>query len=136
LYNNSNVNVIHTNYKSNERLKLAFIINPTTDSIESGLVYIVNNGILERAADGSDSVFTTNNGIIKIGGSNSGIRLYDIRVYDYAITYSDEYNNYVYDSENKVNILSKNNVLDVSGNINFDLCKNKLDTILISGNLS
>ena len=136
LYNNSNVDVIHTNYKSNERLKLAFIINPTTDNVESGLVYIINNGILERAADGSDSVFTTNNGIIKIGGSNSGIRLYNIRVYDYAITYSDEYNNYVYDNEDKVKIIANNNVLDLSDKINFDLCKNKLDTILISGNLS
>jgi hypothetical protein len=28
LYNNSNNEVIHTNYKANERLKLAFILNP------------------------------------------------------------------------------------------------------------
>ena len=135
LYNNSNVNVIHTNYKSNERLKLAFIINPSSDTIESGLVYIINNGILERAANGSSSVFTTSGGI-KIGGSNSGIRVYNIRIYDYAITYTDEYNNFVYDSEDKVKIISRNNILDQSDKINFDLCKNKLDTILISGNLT
>jgi hypothetical protein len=27
LFNNANVEVVHTNYKSNERIKLAFIIN-------------------------------------------------------------------------------------------------------------
>lgn len=135
LFNNSNVNIVHTNYKSNERLKLAFIINPQSDTPESGLAYIVNNGILERASDASDSIFTTQGGI-KIGGSNSGIRVYKIRVYDYAITYTDEYNNFVYDNDDKIKIISRNNILDSSGKINFDLCKNKLDTILISGNLS
>jgi len=55
LYNNGNTDVVHTNYKSNERLKLAFIINAVQEDVEnrtaeSGLAYIVNNGILERAA--------------------------------------------------------------------------------------
>jgi hypothetical protein len=59
LFSNSNKEVICTNYKSNERLKLAFIINDVpynSDNItkESGLVYIVNNGILERASNASD----------------------------------------------------------------------------------
>lgn len=42
--------VVHTNYKANERIKLAFIINPTNNTVDSGLAYIVNNGILERGA--------------------------------------------------------------------------------------
>jgi hypothetical protein len=33
-------------------------------------------------------------------------------------------------------IADNNNILDAGGNISFDLCKNKLDTILISGDLS
>ena len=55
LYNNANKEVVHTNYKYNERIKLAFIINNVPENsedrtVESGLAYIVNNGILERAA--------------------------------------------------------------------------------------
>ena len=140
LYDNSNNEVVHTNYKSNERLKLAFIINSIPEdsalkTVESGLAYIVNNGILERAASASGKSFNTE-GTIKIGGSASGVRVYTVRVYNYSISYADEYNNYLYDSENKAQIADSNNILDGSGNISFDLCKNKIDTILISGDLS
>lgn len=140
LYDNSNNEVVHTNYKSNERLKLAFIINAVPDeqglrTVESGLAYIVNNGILERAASASGKSFITP-GTIKIGGVRSGVRVYKLRVYNYSITYTQAYNNYLYDSENKAAIADNNNILDSGGNISFDLCKNKLDTILISGDLS
>ena len=140
LYANNNSPVVYTNYKSNERIKLAFIINDIPAStedrtVESGLAYIVNNGILERAGLASGYEFNTS-GKIKIGGSNSGVRVYSIRIYNYPITYTDAYNNYVYDSSDKINIVNKNNVLNNAGEISFDLCKNKLDTILISGDLT
>jgi len=38
--------------------------------------------------------------------------VYNIRVYDKSITYTDAYNNFVYDSENKVAIVTANNILD------------------------
>ena len=140
LYNNANREVVHTNYKYNERIKLAFIINNIPEdqenrTIQSGLAYIVNNGILERASIASGQSFQTT-GNIKIGGSNSGVKVYNIRIYNYAITYNDAYNNFLFDSENKSSIASNNNILDAGGNISFDLCKNKIDTILITGNLS
>jgi hypothetical protein len=59
-----------------------------------------------------------------------------MRVYPYSIRYVDAYNNFLYDSEDKAIIADSNNILDSTGEISFDLCKNKLDTILISGNLS
>ena len=140
LYNNANAEVVHTNYKSNERVKLAFIINAiqadaSSRTVESGIAYIVNNGILERAASAAGSSFDTS-GAIKIGGARSGVRVYNMRVYPYSIRYVDAYNNFLYDSENKAEIADNNNILDSTGEISFDLCKNKLDTILISGNLS
>ena len=140
LYNNANREVIHTNYKYNERIKLAFIINSVPEdsdnrTVESGLAYIVNNGILERAAIASGQSFQTL-GPIKIGGASSGVKVYNLRVYNYAITYMDAYNNFLFDSDNKSTIANNNNILDAGGNISFDLCKNKVDTILITGNLS
>ena len=140
LYNNANNEVIHTNYKSNERIKLCFIINRVPENIndvtvESGLAYIINNGILERSAPAQGQSFATQ-GAIKIGGSSSGVKVYNIRSYNYSITYTDAYNNFLFDSEEKATIAEKNNILDAGGNISFDLCKNRIDTILISGNLS
>lgn len=104
-------------------------------TVESGLAYIVNNGILERAAVASQQSFITT-GPIKIGGSTSGVRVYNLRVYNYAITYTDAYNNFLYDSTNKSEIADNNNILNNAGDIDFDLCKNRIDTILISGDLS
>lgn len=140
LYDNSNNEVVHTNYKSNERIKLAFVINAIPEdsemrTVESGLAYIINNGILERAASASGKSFITE-GAIKIGGTTSGVRIYNIRIYNYSISYTDAYNNFLYDSPDKASIADRNAILDGSGAISFDLCKNKIDTILISGNLS
>lgn len=135
LYDNGGNDVIHTNYKANERIKLAFIINKVQPGlVDSGIVYIVNNGILERGNVASGRSFD-GDGYIKIGGSRSGVRVYNLRVYDKSITYTDAYNNYVYDSEDKVDIVNNNNILD-QGVISYDLCKNKIDTILITGDLS
>ena len=140
LYGNSNKEVVHTNYKANERIKLSFIINAVPENsqdrtVESGLAYIVNNGILERAAIASGQAFTTQGNIV-IGNSESGVRVYTIRIYDYSITYSDAYNNFVFDSPEKAVIASRNDILNAGGEIDFDLCKNRIDTILITGNLS
>lgn len=139
LFNNANVEVVHTNYKSNERIKLAFIINRVPENaqdvtVESGLAYIINNGILERSASAQGQSFTTA-GKIKIGGAASGVRVYNIRSYNYSITYSNAYDNFIYDSEDKATLAEHNNILDAGGNISFDLCKNRIDTILISGDL-
>ncbi len=137
LYNAANVNVIETNFKANERLHLCFIFNKTeTNSDKSDLIFITNNGILERAVSGLGSTFTSN-GNIKIGGSRSGVRVYSIRVYDFALSYTNAYNNYLFDSEDKIAIKTKNAVINESTNIiDYDLCRNKIDTILIKGDLS
>lgn len=131
--------IVHTNYKSNERIKLAFIINKSAEgqankTVDDGLAYIVNNGILERGAIASGRSFNTS-GTIKIGGSNSGVRVYNIRIYDKSISYSDAYNNFVYDSSDKVSIVNRNNILK-QGSISFDKCRNMIDTIVITGDLS
>ena len=90
---------------------------------------------MERCSSASGQSFQVD-GAIKIGGSTSGVRVYNIRVYNYSITYTDAYNNFVYDSDDKATIADHNNILDAGGNISFDLCKNKIDTILISGDLT
>ena len=133
------VEIIHTNYKPNERIKLAFIINKEEEQVanrtsDDGLAYIINNGILERGSIASGRSFNTS-GTIKIGGSNSGVRVYNIRVYDKSISYSDAYNNFIYDSSKKVSLVKKNDILD-QGEISFDKCRDLIDTIVITGDLS
>lgn len=134
-YDSSGNEIVKTNFKSGEQIKLCFIFNEDSDDDDSNLAYIVNNGILERAESYAGLIIANDTDTIKIGGSASGVRFFGIRVYDSAITYSDEYNNYVYDSDDKSTIISNNNVTDESV-IDYDLCCNKLATFLIEGDLS
>lgn len=134
LFDNSNNMVIKTNFKNNERIKLAFIINPISQTVDSQLVYIVTNGILERVSQGGASFGIDSGATIKIGGAASGIKFFNLRVWNYAISYDSCYNNFVYDSSDKNNILARNNVIK-DGQIDYDLCCAKLDTFLIEGEL-
>jgi len=129
-----NTHIVHTNYKANERIKLAFVFNRvTTGAAESNLIYIINNGILERAASyGEASKYKSDDGIIKIGGSTSGVRVYNIRCYDKPLTPDEELNNFIYDSEDKAEILSRNDIF-TSSVIDYTKVKNKIDTVLITG---
>lgn len=128
--------ITQTNFKANEKIKLAFIFNPATTSEDpsSNLVFIVNNGILERAANADVYTYEDLLGKIYVGGSASGIRLYNIRIYDRAISCDQALDNYIYDTENKAAIISRNEILKDS-KIDFDLTKSKIDTILLEGDL-
>ena len=135
----SNTPIITTNYKANERVKLAFIIEPRTNVSDElkNVVLIVNNGIAERAAGWKDydpSVFSSNEGNIRIGGVNSGIRFYSTRCYTKALTITNAYDNFTYDSNNKEKIALNNDIYE-AGEVNLEKCQNKIDVIIISGNL-
>jgi hypothetical protein len=135
IYNGTS-KIVHTNYKANERIKLAFVFNPVTSgNVNSNLAYIINNGVLERAKEyGTAASYLSSSGNIKIGDSDSGVRVYNIRCYNKALTYDEALNNYIYDSDNKAAIINRNDIF-TSSVIDYTKVKNKIDTIIISGNL-
>jgi hypothetical protein len=135
LYNGDS-KIVHTNYKANERIKLLFVFNPVTPgSVDSNLAYIMNNGVLERGKEyGTASSYLSSAGNIKIEGSDSGVRVYSIRGYNKALTYEEALNNYVYDSEDKAAIINRNDIF-TSSVIDYTKVKNKIDTVVIDGNL-
>lgn len=135
LYNGDS-KIVHTNYKANERIKLLFVFNPVIPgSVDSNLAYIMNNGVLERGKEyGTASSYLSSAGNIKIGGSDSGVRVYSIRGYNKALTYEEALNNYIYDSEDKATIINRNDIF-TSSVIDYTKVKNKIDTVVIDGNL-
>ena len=138
LYDNSGIERIHTNYKANERVKIAFIINQQKSTTDSQLLYIVTDGILERGAEAAGYNFaTTNPGKIIIGKSASGVKFYNLRTYLRDLTYTNIYNNFIYDNDDKLRLINNNAVVDQQTQlIDYSLCCRKLDTILITGNLT
>lgn len=138
LYDSSGIERIHTNYKANERVKIAFIINVEKSTTDSQLIYIVTDGILERGAEAVGYDFSAgSNGKIIIGKSASGVKFYNLRTYLRDLTYTNMYNNFIYDSENKLRLINNNAVVDPqTQQIDYSLCCRKLDTILITGDLT
>jgi len=142
--------VIKTNYKANERIQLTFIFEPNKEemsqnglsqdiireaNISSKNVYIVNNGILERGALLDNQVIGNTNGQIKFGGTNSSIIIYNIRVWWKTMTIFNAFKNFLFDTSNKAKYIIRNSI--VKGNeIDYQSCVSKIDTVLISGNLS
>lgn len=130
---------INTRYKDNERLKIAFIGNKAGTHDDGYLIYIVINGVLERAAlykDG-DSMFSYAPLSIGNPSGECKVRLRSIRVYDRAISVDQAFNNYVVDSDNVQEIYEKNNVLKAgsSTEIGFDEVANKLPVMIFTGDM-
>lgn len=119
-YYSGNNPVVQTNFKSGERIKLAFIFNRYSEmSNSSNLVYIVNNGILERAAARGNAVMTDDAGRIRIGGSNSSVRIYMIRAYRQDLSPRQALDNYMFDNASDVNLLSRNDVYGTSSEVTY-----------------
>lgn len=140
LYNVNDEPIIETNFKANERVHLSFIKYPPTEgrSVWNELYLVVTNGIMERASTSNAAIHTTSK-TIKIGGSNSGIRVYNMRFYSNHQDWAACYNNWIYDAENKADILSRNSVYydegGKIGEIDESRCIPMMDVILVDGDL-
>lgn len=128
---------IKTNFREGERVKLAFIFNGSSNdnATINDTVFIVNNGILERVS--SYQKFSLSNANIKIGrtDSSSTIFVYNIRCYSRNLSYENAFMNFAFDSENVGQIISRNNILDVTGDIDYESIQTQLDVILLTGDL-
>ena len=130
---------INTRYKDNEKLKIAFICNRSGNFDEGNLMYIVVNGVLERAAIYRDSDTVRSLGYLRLGDPNGEckVRVKSIRIYNRAISVDEAFNNYVVDSPNVQLIYDKNNVLAPgSTEVGFDEVANKIPVMIFTGDMN
>ena len=135
LYSDNNTYLVRTNFKANERIKLAFVINPNADAgDDTSLAFIVNNGILERVNKYSNSFSATRG--IKIGKAGAGAHIYihKTRAYNTALSPDQLFCNYALDAKNTSEIILNNNIL-ASGKIDYSSTLNKLPVIFITGRM-
>lgn len=130
--------IVTTRYKDGERIKLAFVINPVDSSIsnDNNTVMIINNGVIERCAayDSSDNYNSA--ATITLGNADAlaGVKIYNIRCYQMALTENQEFNHYVIDSEDSVGIVDNNDIYVPGSNVvSVSKLQSKIDTILIDG---
>ena len=138
-FSTANGKKISTRYKDNERLKIAFIGNKIGSLEDDNMIYIVVNGVLERAALYTDTDKIQSDAYLTIGNPEGKckVRLRSIRAYKKAISVDDAFNNFVVDSDDVQAVYERNNVLKAgTTEIGFDEVANKLPVMIFTGDMN
>lgn len=131
---------VSTKFKSEEDVRISFVINRRTGSTNKGLAFIYINGILSGATKyaTSDSFESSSNFLMK-GIEDAEIKLYQIRVYNTALSHDQILNNFIlYQKTAKElqEVYYRNDVLeDGSSNLSMDKLERFLPVMLITGNI-
>jgi hypothetical protein len=101
------------------------------------MLYIVNNGILERAArfDANDAIGITGDSIT-IGSTGCNVKLYSVSVYDKSLTVDQAFCNYAINNPNIISIASFNDIYDEMGNIDVDKVNAHIPVMIVTGDIS
>ena len=139
LYSKGGV-VINTEYKSDENVRVGFVINKSRNSTYQKLSFIYANGIISRCESWAETDSYTSSKELKFTAtSNAEISLKAIRVYDAALTPDEMLNNYILYRDNVDEMLSvyDRNDVYVKGTTTFDPEKmvNRLPVMIVTGNI-
>lgn len=126
---------INTKFRDGDRLRLSFIINRTTGD-NGRLMFIVNNGILERVANfAATDDFNVSDNIV-IGSNGCVVKIYNILVYNKALTIEQAFGNYAINTENFLDVVDRNDILnDTTGRIDADKVNAKIPILIITGDM-
>lgn len=148
----NNGRTLTTNFKDNSKNKIAFVFHPLKIAEgnrltqDADLIQIFVNGILDRVGqwgDGistdSDSIVwtnpTTQNIVIGNPAGETGVKIYDIRIYNRALSQDECFMNWVIDQGSDIpKIMERNNIYKTVGNerkIDLDLVKAKIPTMVM-----
>lgn len=135
-----NADPLETRFKDNDRMKLCFICNPVGTLEDSNLIYIVNNGVLERSVYYNNTTMSSDSPL-KIGDLDGNgkvkCRIRSIRVYNHAITVDNAFMNYAIDSDNLQSIYEQNNVFKEGSTteVDYDKIVSKIPVLTFTGDL-
>ena len=142
-------NSVYTKFNSNERIKLAIIMNPYKSNwdnnewnanADKNTMYIVVNGILDKcnATNGEFNWPNPTGAKLVIGNPNgdAGIKVHSIRLYSKALSLDEELTNFIAESSDILTTFDKNNVYSEStSSVSLDILKNRIPTIVVYGDL-
>ena len=130
--------VVYTKFKSDDRNRITFVINRNANVVNKNLVFIYINGILSGAINyGSADNYLSDTLLSLNGTAEAQIALYDIFVYNTALSSSQILNNYtLYRTtiEDMRGIYDKNDILE-EGNISVDKTRRNIPVMIVTGDL-
>ena len=139
LYSKGGV-VIDTEYKSDENVRVGFVINKASGSTYQKLSFIYANGIISRCESWAVTDSYTSSKELKFTAtSNAEISLKAVRVYDAALTPDEMLNNYILYRDNVDDMLTVYDRNDVyaKGSSAFDPERmvGRLPVMIVTGNI-
>ena len=130
--------VVYTKFKSDDRNRITFVINRNTNVVNKNLVFIYINGILSGAINyGSADNYLSDTLLSLNGTAEAQIALYDVLVYNTALSSSQILNNYILyraNIEDMRGIYDKNDILE-EGNISVDKTRRNIPVMIVTGDL-
>lgn len=130
---------VSTKFKSEEDVRISFVINRSEGSTNKGLAFIYVDGILSGAAKFSqtDSFGSDMNILIK-GNNLAEVKIYQIRTYNIALTHDQILNNYMLyqkDANLMNQIYYRNDILDDTASLSIDKLQRFLPIMVVTGNI-
>ena len=142
-------NTITSRFKSDERIKIAFVVYPNNGGDYPRKVFVYNNGVMSGVINydvadnftiGSRADTGSSIGMINLGDASggAGIKIYYIRTYDNYINMYEESNNYFIDSGENISYLVNDNDIYASGTriIDVDKLEGTITTVKLTGALN
>lgn len=128
---------ISCNYTDEEKIRIAFVIEPRT---EYRMMSVYLNGVLSGTEQypENDNLQQQTPVNITIGSEYCSVDLYTIRSYDIALTSDEIRDNYIADITNigeKAALYADNDIYDTFGNLSFSALKDKIPVLVITGTL-
>lgn len=134
---NSEQSHVECRYKEDEKLRVSFVIESRS---EYRMLAVYLNGVLSCAEQypANDNFQQSTPVNISLGSQYCGIDLYNIRVYDTALSENSVAENYIADIADvatKVRVFGNNDIYDEYDNLSYEKIKPKIPVMTIIGTL-
>lgn len=132
--------VVETEYKSDENVRIGFVINKATGSTNKRLSFIYANGIISRAEQWSETdSYASDKTILFTASEGAEVSLKSIRIYDAALTSDNMLNNYTLYRDTIAEMMAvydRNDVYE-EGTVTFSPEKmmNRLPVMIVTGDI-
>ena len=132
--------VVETEYKSDENVRIGFVINKATGSTNKRLSFIYANGIISRAEQWSETdSYASDKTILFTASEEAEVSLKSIRIYDAALSSDNMLNNYTLYRDTIAEMMAvydRNDVYE-DGTVTFSPEKmmNRLPVMIVTGDI-
>lgn len=131
---------VSVKYKSEENIRIAFVVNPKSGATNKRLVFIYVNGILSGAANYAESDnFRVTENLSITSSEYADVRIKELRFYDTALSSDQILNNYTLYRDTVAEMLriyDRNDIYaEGSSEFSTDILSSQLPIVIITGNV-